>query len=734
MATAGEVKVVFAADTAQMSAAIVKVRSQIEGLQGTSTKAAHATVQPWQAASAAIRVFEGNVTNNIRAAERFVASIGPLRNVLVSAFPVVGAVALAGVFGEMAMRLQKFIEQAREVPRALQRGFEQMNASALVTVDDLRKSNDELQNQIDKLQGRPQNNLALALDEARIAADKLEQSLAADNEKMDSLMKQHAVGGIAGGLFSGQYRTAGSAGSINYFNQSLADEGHAFNMAVHDFGPDSPQAQEAQRKIDATRKDAERWVAGRIAEVRKWIDKKASTSNLDMLQGFQAQLDYQQDVESLNAQHEPLEKKRDALQHAKDLEEFQKKQLAAATKLSNELNAQRKQYDEMRQQFEQTDGSASFFQLIPLVNAQGKPGKAATGLPLLPDDLSKGDNSNIQQSSRVVTEYLKHLNEGVAIEQKNADAIAAMSLQIEMASGRMSRFDAAQAMAAMHTQEFADAMRLLDQRQQALDAADYLTPEERAEKQAQINNQRALARGEYGVTQMQDTEAIRSATALGTFSDALAHTTQRLEDWSAKGAQLFDQTLGSVNDEIVHALTTRDHQKAFEFGNIGANLGRGIMGIGLEKMEGDVLKALGFGGGKPDGSASKPFHVVMGAVSAAGSAVSNDIGGLFGKILHVFHIPGFAEGGSIPSNMPAIVGERGPELFIPSTAGHIVPNHRLLGGGHTFNIPVDARGATDPAQVKAAARSAVREAIPAILQASLAASREERVRTPSMNR
>ena len=44
--------------------------------------------------------------------------------------------------------------------------------------------------------------------------------------------------------------------------------------------------------------------------------------------------------------------------------------------------------------------------------------------------------------------------------------------------------------------------------------------------------------------------------------------------------------------------------------------------------------------------------------------------------------PAFADGGSISG--PSIVGERGPELFVPNTSGTIIPNNQLssmLGGG-----------------------------------------------------
>jgi hypothetical protein len=54
----------------------------------------------------------------------------------------------------------------------------------------------------------------------------------------------------------------------------------------------------------------------------------------------------------------------------------------------------------------------------------------------------------------------------------------------------------------------------------------------------------------------------------------------------------------------------------------------------------------------------------------------------------------FADGGRPPVGKPSIVGERGPELFVPSSAGTIIPNHKLgmaSGGGSTYYI--DARGA-----------------------------------------
>ena len=48
---------------------------------------------------------------------------------------------------------------------------------------------------------------------------------------------------------------------------------------------------------------------------------------------------------------------------------------------------------------------------------------------------------------------------------------------------------------------------------------------------------------------------------------------------------------------------------------------------------------------------------------------------------------GFANGGDPPVGMPSIVGENGPELFVPRSAGTIIPNHALagIGGGQVIN-------------------------------------------------
>jgi lambda family phage tail tape measure protein len=75
-------------------------------------------------------------------------------------------------------------------------------------------------------------------------------------------------------------------------------------------------------------------------------------------------------------------------------------------------------------------------------------------------------------------------------------------------------------------------------------------------------------------------------------------------------------------------------------------------------------------------SASSIFRTLLG-----GFGFMNDRGGmeLSGSL-------GFADGGSPPVGKASIVGERGPELFVPRSAGTIIPNHALGGMGGTTNV------------------------------------------------
>lgn len=92
-----------------------------------------------------------------------------------------------------------------------------------------------------------------------------------------------------------------------------------------------------------------------------------------------------------------------------------------------------------------------------------------------------------------------------------------------------------------------------------------------------------------------------------------------------------------------------------------------------------------------------------GATSMPWSSTTMDPFGFFG-------LPGMASGGMLTAGQPAVVGEKGPELFIPKTSGNVVPNDvlrakRASRGNITINVnvpPSTTRSTADQIAVQTA--------------------------------
>jgi hypothetical protein len=74
-------------------------------------------------------------------------------------------------------------------------------------------------------------------------------------------------------------------------------------------------------------------------------------------------------------------------------------------------------------------------------------------------------------------------------------------------------------------------------------------------------------------------------------------------------------------------------------------------------------------------AASTAAIPIVGPLLAPGAAAA-----IYAQISSFAPLAAFADGGRPEPGKMAIVGERGPELFIPDQAGRIVPNHQLAGG------------------------------------------------------
>ncbi|BAQ93242.1 phage tail tape measure protein [uncultured Mediterranean phage uvMED] len=90
------------------------------------------------------------------------------------------------------------------------------------------------------------------------------------------------------------------------------------------------------------------------------------------------------------------------------------------------------------------------------------------------------------------------------------------------------------------------------------------------------------------------------------------------------------------------------------------------------------------------------YQIKMQALNIGLNLFGGGAGGGGGGGLNIAGIDAYmADGGSAKAGGSYIVGERGPELFVPNTSGTVVPNNQLGGGGATnVVVNVDAKGSS----------------------------------------
>ena len=178
-------------------------------------------------------------------------------------------------------------------------------------------------------------------------------------------------------------------------------------------------------------------------------------------------------------------------------------------------------------------------------------------------------------------------------------------------------------------------------------------------------------------------------------------------------ATAFNQTLDSSIFILDEAINQTDKLKE-KYMEIGQGIEDGIVSGLTDAVMGTKTLAEA-ATGVLNNLKRKLVEVAMQrAVSGIGNFFGNALGGLFGgggggnpflggpnafkglgSGFNTGLLLGFANGGRPPVGRASIVGERGPELFVPRTAGTIIPNN-AIGGGNTTNnmitVNVDASG------------------------------------------
>ncbi len=139
-------------------------------------------------------------------------------------------------------------------------------------------------------------------------------------------------------------------------------------------------------------------------------------------------------------------------------------------------------------------------------------------------------------------------------------------------------------------------------------------------------------------------------------------------DNATNAALMGEQAFVSVTQNMESALDKFVQTGKLSFSDLARSIISDLLKIQMRAQATAIFEGSGIGGF---------FSSFFGGGGSGGGlfATAPKAGGL--KL-------GFANGGDPPVGMPSLVGERGPELFIPKTGGTIIPNNRLssaMGGG-----------------------------------------------------
>jgi len=161
----------------------------------------------------------------------------------------------------------------------------------------------------------------------------------------------------------------------------------------------------------------------------------------------------------------------------------------------------------------------------------------------------------------------------------------------------------------------------------------------------------AIAAGYKSISDAQLANLAQTRTFAAGFSEAFANYRDAAENAADQSKKYFETFTSGFEDAFVRMVQTGK----LSFKDLANSMIADFARIQAKKA---LMGIFGMGGGDSTGSGFS-------------------FGTLFKGIGSIF---GFANGGSPPVGRPSIVGEKGPELFLPRSAGTIIPNGAGMGG------------------------------------------------------
>ena len=808
----------------------IRKQNSLQGLLDNSlgTKSGHDEgghgLSQMQRQRATARYLDNPTGTNLRAYESFATTIPGISKALDVAFPVIGALAFAGVIKDLVQGVIEFVHNLNNLPNAIHAAFDPLIDASRLSADQTAVENDKIRDRIALLEHKPQNGAALALDEARVKADEFGASLVKDKKEMDDIFKNQAVG--LGGFLFGKATTKGLTdelgGKMAAVTADARDERQAtqrgdltaaaaaHQKSIKDLGVlrDDADTDATTRK---TQDDALRAQGPQVYE-RKHVDASAkdaidaavaefASTKLDSIKQDDDQVGLTKKLKSDEDAKKRLEDAKEAQAAAKQVQEQRLRDLEsgaqseeaiygkgiyhARTYWAQYLNTFAKGSSEANAVLAKFNAAdATQFEKNPLQvkadenNKRDKEQREADAKELvrgsdIADELSKTASEDTLHTGSRYTQFRAEQYKSEAAPDEQKIAVQEANLAIAESTGTISRQGVALQQAAIHAAQYAARVKeikaqLDDLPNQGLSSKDLQT------QTLALKTEGVKLDDQNAIQQIQDMAAETQTSLTAAFDNSLNHFVQHSQDTAAQIGNIFTDALGTVNDTLAtdltaHYRTGRERTRALRNGLSSdvRGVGSSVAKAGLEKAEGGLLGSLGFGG-KPDGSQSKPLWVKMAGALGLGGAASgtssasgsgsggssivsslasgfkglgsdgsdsdSDTGGGSGlsAVLGAAFQGAFAEGGDVSANRPALIGEKGPEIFVPKSAGSIIPNSAMGGGNHTFMV--DARGSSNPAETERMVNRALRQATPQIIAAANGYGKEANRRLPSSKR
>jgi hypothetical protein len=225
---------------------------------------------------------------------------------------------------------------------------------------------------------------------------------------------------------------------------------------------------------------------------------------------------------------------------------------------------------------------------------------------------------------------------------------------------------------------------------------------------ADLNKEMKELNKQLGITEEKEGLVIKIESGA---KEKIQEISQTIKDFKEEVVDIFDQAGKSISDTIAKAVVSGQSFRQSML-DIFQNVISQVLALIIQLTIVDkILKQVR---ASIEGSEASSFGGVL--ADAVGGAVKGIGNVLFGR----------AGGGNVNPNMPYMVGERGAEMFVPKSAGTIVPNNQLSGaGGGNIVIEQNLNFATGVSQT---VRAEVMNLLPAIQQSTLSAVQDARLR------